>query len=167
MDSPWYVRELTVCELDEDSRFDSVQIPCVVSPAPNEKCSSDSARTTKEKPVVAPEVARETGRKTDLPRLQAAPHELVALDIRQAIVALLVAQDIDVPGRWLDVYATRAADNDIFYVVSPAAKLKGVIAHNLAPVIERKLDEQETSWILHGEDIERLLGGSHAKLQVA
>jgi hypothetical protein len=45
--------------------------------------------------------------------------------------------------------------------------LKGVIAHNLAPVIERKLDEQETSWILHGEDIERLLGGSHAKLQVA
>jgi hypothetical protein len=91
----------------------------------------------------------------------------VSLDVRQAIVALLVAREIDVSGRWLDVYASRAADNNVIYVLCPAFKLRSVIAESLAPLINRKLDEQETSWILHGEDIERLLEGSGAKQQAA
>ena len=125
MESPWYVRELTRCEVDESPQFDCVQIPCVVSPTPDGTCLPQATRGTVEK--VAPEVVRESGRKAELADSQPAPHEVVALDIRQAIVALLVAREIDLRGRWLDVYATRALDEEVVYVVIPAARLKPVI----------------------------------------
>src|SRR5262245_11252846 len=155
MESPWYVRELTRCDVEESSQFESIQMACVVSPAPDGKCLAGSARTTEDKPVVAPKVA--AGRKVDLPDSQAAPHELVALDIRQAIVALLVAKEVDVPGRWLDVYATKAVDNELVYVVIPAPKLKAVISESLASLIDRKPDDQESKWLLSSADVEKLL----------
>jgi hypothetical protein len=31
--SPWYARELVRCEVAQDSRFDSIEIACVVHPA--------------------------------------------------------------------------------------------------------------------------------------
>ena len=42
MESPWYVRELTRCEADENPRFDSIEIPCVVSPAADGKTVSEA-----------------------------------------------------------------------------------------------------------------------------
>ena len=91
MESPWYVRQLSGCELDEGAQFDCVQIPCVVSPAPDGKCLPEATRATAQNRKVAPEVVRESGRKRHVLDSQPAPHEVVALDIRQAIVALLVA----------------------------------------------------------------------------
>jgi hypothetical protein len=32
IESPWYARELVRCELSQDSRFDSIDIACVVHP---------------------------------------------------------------------------------------------------------------------------------------
>jgi hypothetical protein len=127
----------------------------------------EATRATAENRKIAPEVVRESGRKAHLPDLQPAPHELIALDIRQAIVALLVAKEIDLRGRWLDVYATRAVDEDVVYVVIPAARLKSVISECLAPLIDRKLADQETKWILSSADVEKLLGSDYAKLQAA
>jgi len=75
------VRELSGCELDEGAQFDCVQIPCVVSPAPDGKCLPDATRATAENGTIAPEVVRASGRKAHLPDLQSAPHELIALDI--------------------------------------------------------------------------------------
>src|SRR5689334_11877856 len=167
MESPWYVRELTRCELDESSRFDSVQIPCVVSPAPDGKCAPEATVATVEKRKVAPEVVRKSARRAALPDAQPAPHEVVALDIRQAIVALLVAKETDVPGRWLDVYATRAVDENVVYVVIPATKLKAAISECLSSVIDRKFDDQETGWTLSSADVEKLLRSDNAKLQAA
>ena len=97
---------------------------------------------------------------------EGASHDGVALDVRQAIVTLLIAREIDAPGRWLDVYATRAADNAPAYVIMPAPKLKRVIAEELAPLIARALD-QETTWILYDEDIEKLLRSGDAKVRAA
>src|SRR5690348_16683216 len=110
MESPWYVRKLSSCELDESTQFDCVQIPCVVSPTPDGTCFPEATRATVENRKVAPEVVRARGPNADLPDSPPAPHEIVAVDIRQAIVGLLVAREVDVRGRWLDVYATRALD---------------------------------------------------------
>ena len=167
MESPWYVRQLSGCELDEGAQFDCVQIPCVVSPVPDGKCLPEATRATAQNRKVAPEVVRESGRKRHVLDSQPAPHEVVALDIRQAIVALLVAREIDLRGRWLDVYATRAIDEDVVYVIIPAARLKPVISECLAPLIDRKLADQETKWILSSADAEKLLGSDNAKLQAA
>ncbi len=154
MESPWYVRELTRCEVDESPQFDCIQIPCVVSPAPDGKCLPETTGATGEKPVVALEGVEDTSRAVHLPNAQTAPHEVVALDIRRAIVALLVAREIDVRGRWLDVYATRAVDEDVVYVVIPAVKLKAAISACLASLIDRKLDDQETEWIVSRAEAE-------------
>src|SRR5690242_18032771 len=105
MESPWYLRELTRCEVDEGPRFDCVQIPCVVSPAQEGASFSEPTRAAAEKLKVAPEVVPEREHQADSPELETAPHELIAVDIRQAIVALLVAREIDLRGHWLDVYA--------------------------------------------------------------
>ena len=66
MESPWYVRELS----DEGVQFDCVQIPCVVSPAPDGKCLPEATRATAENGTIAPEVVRASGRKAHLPDLQ-------------------------------------------------------------------------------------------------
>jgi hypothetical protein len=139
----------------------------VVRPAPEETCFSESNRAAEEKLKVAPEVVPERERKADLPDLETAPYELIAIDIRQAIVALLVAKETDVPGRWLDVYATRAVDENVVYVVIPATRLKAAISECLGSLIDRKLDDQETKWILSRSDVEKLLGADGGKLQAA
>src|SRR3954471_4546088 len=86
MESPWHLRELSRCEADQSLQFDSVQLPCVVSPAPDGHCLPDATAATMEKRRLAPKVVRDSGRRADLPDSQTSPHELVALDVRQAIV---------------------------------------------------------------------------------
>lgn len=165
MESPWYLRELSRCELDESSRFDSIEMPCVVSPLPDGAKLSEVNNGSTQDGVIA--AAPDASPQSLVAHLQATSHEAVASDVRQAIVALLVAKDIDVPGRWLDVYAGRAADSNVVYVVIPARKLKDVIAESLAPLIDRALGDQDTGWILYSEDIQKLLGRGGAKLQAA
>jgi hypothetical protein len=167
MEGPWYARELTRCELDESPQFDWVQTPRVVSPAPDGKRFPETTGPTAEKVVVTPELPAQNGRKGTRLHSQLKSHDLVALDIRQAIVTLLVAKEIDVAGRWLDVYAASAADNEPIYIIIPAPRLKGVIAESIASLLDRKLDAQETNWILRSDDIEKLLGGGGGKLQAA
>jgi hypothetical protein len=167
MESPWYLRELSRCEARESLQFDSVELPCVVSPAPDGQGLPDSTAATMEKRRVAPKVVRDSGRRADLPDSKTSLHELVALDVRQAIVALLVSKQINVAGRWLDVYAARGVDGNVVYVVIPAAKLKAIISDRLTSLIERKLDDQETRWTLSPADVEKLLGSDNAKLQAA
>ena len=65
------------------------------------------------------------------------------------------------------MYATRAVDEDVVYVVIPAARLKRVLSECLAPLIDRQLADQETKWILSSADVEKLLGSDYAKLQAA
>jgi len=167
MESPCYVRELSRCQADGSLQFDSVQIPCVVSPAPDGQCLPNLARTQKDHRVIATEVIADREHKADLPDSQTAPHDLVALDVRQAIVALLVAKEINVAGRWLDVYATRAVDNNAVYVVIAAAKLKTIISESLASLIERKLDDQEFKWTLSSAEVEKILGSDNRKIRAA
>jgi hypothetical protein len=165
MGSPWYVRELTRCEADENPRFDSIEIPCVVSPAADGVTVSEAINAIAERQVIAQELtdAADKGR---LAHFEGASPDGVALDVRQAIVTLLIAREIDAPGRWLDVYATRAADNAPAYVIMPAPKLKRVIAEELAPLIARALD-LETTWILYDEDIDKLLRSGDATVRAA
>jgi hypothetical protein len=165
MESPWYVRELTRCEADENPRFDSIEIPCVVSPAADGKTVPEAINAIAGRRVIAQEQT-DAADKGMLVHLEGASHDGVALDIRQAIVTLLIAREIDAPGRWLDVYAARAADNEPAYVIMPAPKLKRVIAEELAPLIARALD-LETTWILYEEDIEKLLRSGDAKVRAA
>jgi hypothetical protein len=74
---------------------------------------------------------------------------------------------IDVPGRWLNAYAATGTVDNAIYVIIPAPKLRRVIAESVASLIDRKIDEQQTSWILHSEDIQKLLAGGGEKLQAA
>src|SRR5690349_3671440 len=91
-----------------DRRQARMESPWVVSPAQEGASFSEPTRAAAEKLKVAPEVVPEREHQADSPELETAPHELIAVDIRQAIVALLVAREIDLRGHWLDVYATTA-----------------------------------------------------------
>jgi hypothetical protein len=90
--------------------------------------------------------------------------DVVALDIRQAIVALLLAKKIDVSGRWLDVYVTKGDDDRAVYVIMLARKLQVLMAEEVSTLLGRNLSENETSWKLSHEEIECLLKLSAEKL---
>src|SRR5690348_15329381 len=53
MESPWYLRELTRCQVDENPRFDAIEIPCVVCPVPDGKAVPEPANTTANTPLIA------------------------------------------------------------------------------------------------------------------
>ena len=129
--------------------------------------SDVASNATAERAVIAQEPALDAAHPNTPAHLRRASHDVLASDVRQRIVALLLAKEIDAPRRWLDVYAAKAADNAPIYVIIPAPKLKRVIAEELAPLIDRMLDDQETSWILYSEDVEKLLGSGDAKLRAA
>jgi hypothetical protein len=150
MESPWYVRELARCERDQDARFEATQMPCVVYPA-----VADAAIGETQTQAPAPNTSA---------RIQPASS---ASDVREAIVALLLAKRADVPGRWLDVYMAPGMDNGAAYVIIPARKLKGVIAEELSRLIGRTLSAEEKSWLLMSEEIQRILRGSEARLSVS
>jgi len=168
MESPWYVRELTRCEVDQSPRFDFIEIPGVVCPVSDGMSVSNVvSNATAESTVTNQESATDGAHPNKAAHLQRVSHDVVASDVRQAIVALLVAKEIDAPGRWLDVYAATATGDKPIYVIIPAPKLRRTIAESVASLIDRKIDEQQTSWILHSEDIPKLLGGVGKKLQAA
>jgi hypothetical protein len=150
LESPWYVRELARCERDQDGRFETTQTPCVVYPA-----LADAAidQTQAETPALNTPA-----------HVQPAPS---ASDVREAIVALLLAKRMDVPGRWLDVYMAPGADDAAAYVIIPARKLKGAIAEELSGLIGRTLSVEEKSWLLGSEEIRRILRSSEARLSAS
>jgi hypothetical protein len=84
------------------------------------------------------------------------------LDIREAVVALLLAKNIDTSGRWLDVYPTENGDDTGAYVIVPARKLRALIAAELTALLGREFNDQQTSWTVDREEIEVLvrLGGA-------
>jgi hypothetical protein len=168
MESPWYVRELTRCESEQSPQFDFIEIPGVVFPMPDGMAVSNVVSdATLESTVTDQESETDAVHPNKSARLERVSHDVVALDVRQAIVALLVAKEIDAPGRWLDVYAATATGDKPIYVIIPAPKLRRVIGESIASLIDRTLDEKETSWILHSEDIQKLLGGDGEKLRAA
>jgi hypothetical protein len=67
---------------------------------------------------------------------------VIASDIRQAIVALLLAKKAEVPGRWVDVYVAERPDDRAAYVIIPTRKLKGLIAEELSALLGRTLDDE-------------------------
>ena len=158
MESPWYVRELTRCEVDQDCRFDAIEMPCVVYPVPLGQTVADDATSKPSTAKLNSKISARSERPSG---------DIVAFDVRQRIVGLLLARGIDAPGRWLDVYAAEAGDDRYTYVIIPARKLKRLIATELAALIDRALDDQETRWVLCGEDVEKLLGGRAARLHAA
>jgi hypothetical protein len=158
MESPWYVRELTRCQLGEDTRFDSISAPCVLYPLSHGGTVVD---------VAIGETGTNDPNSNTPARSERPSRDIIALDIRQRIVALLLAKGIDAPGRWLDVYAAEAVDDTRTYVIIPARKLKHLIAKEIAALIDRTLNDEETRWILYGEEVEKLLGSSAAKLRTA
>jgi hypothetical protein len=151
MESPWYVRELTRCELDHGARFKATQIAGVVYPAVTD--------------VAIGEPRTETPTAKTSAHVQTASSDVV--DVREAVVALLLAKRVDVPGRWLDVYVAPSGDNGPAYVIIPARKLKGLIAEELSRLIGRALSVEETSWIVQSEEIQDLLRGREAQLSLS
>ena len=158
LESPWYARELTRCEVDKDYRFDSISAPCVLHPVPEAKPASKLP--TDEPAIGAPNPS--TAAKS-----APMPPDIIALDIRQRIVALLLAKGIDAPGHWLDVYAATALDGTPTYVIIPARKLKRFIAEEIVALINRTLDDQEARWALSGEEVENLLAENDTKSRAA
>ncbi len=158
MESPWYMRELARCEVDPDLRFDSIEMPCVLHPAPNRRPAANApfGEPRTEIRVLAPSADSDP-----------ASPDVVALDIRQAIVALLLAKKTDMPGRWLDVYVAEGADDRASYIIIPARKLKGLIAEELSSLLGRTLNHEEASWVVYGEEIHYLLRGGDAKLSMS
>ena len=153
MESPWYVRELARCELDQGARFEATQIACVVYP-PVADAPIGEARTETRTPNTSAHV-------------QPTPSGVVASDVREAIVALLLAKRVDVPGRWLDVYVAASGDDGAAYVIIPARKLKGLIAQELSRLIGRTLSGEEASWIVQSEEIQNLLRSREAQLSLS
>ena len=77
MESPWYVRELTHCEVDQNPRFDSVEMPCVVCPVPEANMVSDIASNARaERAVIAQEPATYTAHPNTAAQLQRASHDV-------------------------------------------------------------------------------------------
>jgi hypothetical protein len=168
MESPWYVRELTRCEVDQGPQFDFIEIPGVVCPVPDGMAVSNvGSNATAETTATNQESATAAAHPNKSAHLKRVSYDVVASDVRQAIVALLVAKEIDAPGRWLDLYTTTATGDKPVYVIIPAPKLRRAIAESVASLIDRKIDEQQTSWIVHNEDIHKLLGGGGEKLHAA
>jgi len=153
LESPWYVRELARCERDQDARFEATQVPCVVYPA------------------VVDAAIGETRAETPMPSTSAqgepASIEVVASEVREAIVALLLAKRVDVPGRWLDVYVAPDADNGAAYVIIPARKLRRVLSEELSRLIGRTLSVEEKSWFVLSEEVENILRSSEARLSLS
>jgi hypothetical protein len=159
MESPWYMRELSRCEVDPDPRFDSIEMPCVLYPAPNRRPVANAPFGEPRTEICVLDTS--AGSDPTSP-------DVVALDIRRAIVALLLAKKIDVPGRWLDVYvAEEGADNRTSYNIIPTRKLKGLIAEELSPLLGRTLNREEASWVVYGEEVHYLLRGGDAKLSMS
>ncbi len=153
LESPWYVRELARCERDQDPRFEATKVPCVVYPVVVDAAIGETPAET----AMANTSAQ--GEPTSI--------EVVASEVREAIVALLLAKRVDVPGRWLDVYAAPGADNGAACVIIPARRLKGVIAEELGRLIGRTLSVEEKSWLLLSEEIQYVLRSSEAGLSVS
>jgi hypothetical protein len=156
--SPWYVRELTRCEVHSDARFDSIEIAQVVYPTPRFLVAG--ARSDE---ALAEISGASSNRKS-------ASRDVVALDIREAIVALLLARNIDTSGRWLDVYPTEGGGDTGAYVIVPARRLRKLIAAELSLLLGRELNDQQTSWTVNREEIEvlaRLSGPRPAPPKVA
>ncbi len=158
MESPWYMRELAGCEVDPNPRFDSIEMPCVLHPAPNRRPAANApfGEPQTEIRVLDPSADSDP-----------ASPDVVALDIRQAIVALLLAKKTDMPGRWLDVYVAEGTDDRASYIIVPARKLKGLIAEELSPLLGRTLNHEEASWVVYGEEIHYLLRGGDPKLSMS
>ena len=89
MESPWYMRELARCEIDPDPRFDSIEMPSVLHPAPNRRPAANAPFGEPRTELRVRETAADS---------EPTSRDVVALDIRQAIVALLLAKNTDVPG---------------------------------------------------------------------
>jgi hypothetical protein len=99
-------------------------------------------------------------------QVESASSEVVASDVREAIVALLLAKRVDVPGRWLDVYTAPGAGNAGAYVIIPAQKLKGVIAEELGRLIGRTLSVEEKSWLVPSDEIQHVLRSRQGRLSL-
>ncbi len=153
MKSPWYVRELARCERDQDARFEATQVAGVVYPAATN--------------TAVGEPRAENLASNALAHGRAASSEVVAADLREAIVALLLAKRVDVPGRWLDVYGAPSRDNAAAYVIIPARKLKVVIAEELSRLLGRTLHAEDTSWTVANEEIQHILRSSAARLNIS
>ena len=150
--SPWYARKLVHCEVDSDARFDSIEIAQVVYPTPRFLV----AEARSDEPLA--EISIESCSR------KSGSRDVAALDLREAIVALLLAKNIDKSGRWLDVYSTEDGDAAGAYVIVPARKLRALIAAELALLLEREFNDQQTSWILHREEIDVLVRLSGPRL---
>ena len=152
-ESPWYVRELTRCELDQDARFEATQTACVVYPAAVDAAIGETRVQTS-----IPDTPAEAEPKAS---------DLVAADVREAIVALLLEKRVDVPGRWLDVYIAPDTDNGAAYVIIPARKLRRVLSEELSRLIGRTLSVEEKSWFVRSEEVENILRSSEARLSLS
>jgi len=152
-ESPWYVRELTRCELDQDARFEATQTACVVYPAAVDAAIGETRVQTS-----IPDTPAEAEPKAS---------DLVAADVREAIVALLLEKRVDVPGRWLDVYIAPDTDNGAAYVIIPARKLRRVLSEELSRLIGRTLSVEEKSWFVLSEEVENILRSSEARLSLS
>jgi len=122
-------------------------------------------------PAAADAAIGETRVQTSIPDTPAEAEpkasDLVAADVREAIVALLLEKRVDVPGRWLDVYIAPDTDNGAAYVIIPARKLRRVLSEELSRLIGRTLSVEEKSWFVLSEEIENILRSSEARLSLS
>jgi len=155
MKSPWYIRELVRCEKVEGSELDAAKLGSMAFPPAKAVIAQEVRRS--EEPTES--LLIETSQ-WDLPALG----YVLASDVRQAIVGLLLAKQLNTTGRWLDVSVAATGDDGTVYVIIPAQKLRGVIAEELSAVLGRPFSAQENNWTVHSSELIRLMRGHKAEL---
>ena len=158
MKSPWYVRELVRCEKVEGSEIDAAKLGSMAFPPTTAAIEQEVRRP--EEPTES--LVIETSQ-LDLPALG----YVLASDVRQAIVGLLLAKQLNTTGRWLDVSVAATGDDGTVYVIIPAPKLRGVIAEELSAVLGRPFSAQENKWTVHSNEVVHLMRGRKAPDMVA
>ena len=89
MESPWYVRELVRCEMVRDPRFEFIEIAGVAYPQQDRFPTNESA-------ICEPRMDAHATAASDYPK--ASIRDAFASEVREAIVALLLAKGVEVRG---------------------------------------------------------------------
>ena len=154
--SPWYLRELVSCEKVEEGRLNAARVGHMeFAPA---KHAAQPGSPRPEKPAQRATTQESSDAQPDM-------RPILPSDVRQAIVALLVAQEVTIQGRWLDVSTAASETGDISYVILPTSNLKSAIAKQLTMILDRPFTDGANSWQISRDEARSLVQALASQLQ--
>jgi hypothetical protein len=154
--SPWYLRELVSCEKVEEGRLNAARVGHMEFARAKHVAQPGSPRP--EKPAQRTTTQGSSGAQPDM-------RPLLPSDVRQAIAGLLVAQEVTIQGRWLDVSTAAAETGDISYVILPTSNSKSVIAKRLTEILGRPFTDRANSWQISRDEASSLVRALASQLQ--